>query len=295
MNQNQLSAANNLAAMKARTATDYTASSPEAMAYADPGLQNMMQSSEGNQDQNAFDRIYNTRFQQASSQEGLSQLAEQDHQTAIKNAQANVDWWNEHPNGNENWADKFMGTAMPLVVGGIFTGGALGLMGGGVGEVAGAAAMDSVGTDIASQLASGNLALGSGVEAGVGAGAAGSGYATAGTIGGNVGYAAATDAIGGLTAAGQESAGGAGATASQPNTFKDYWKMAKTANSGLSLARNIGSLINPPTPAHPSVGNGPPGAALNSTIGGLSQSPVVPQSSAQPTYHDWQSYVAPGM
>lgn len=300
-----------------------------------------------NQSDNNFQSsldTYNRRMALSQTQDGLKQLAQEDYASNLdpnsydglaqkaQYAHSYMDGTKER-DGSSNWFDK----ALPgVVLGGIaaITGGAalsgLGVIGAGTGTTLGAAgtsAMDGVGSDIASQLASGGLDLGSGIEAGVGTGAAGSGYTAAGTIAG----AGSDAAIGGLTAAQQASmdsvgsdinsslasgnlgadetangladysaGGGTGVSStlptvaqSTPNTLKDYWNTAKNINSGLSLAKNISGLINPQQ-LTPSVGSSTPGSALTSSIGGLSQA-ATPTTISSPTYHDWQSYVAPGM
>lgn len=193
-------------------------------------------------------------------------------------------------------------------------------------DAAGSAALDSVGGDIAGSLASGDLALGSGVEAGIGADAAGTAEATGGLTAAQseLGNAIAPESTstGGLTTAQQASmdsvgtdinsslssgnlgadstangvadytaAGGTGVSATQGKsafqTLKDAYSTAKNISSGLSLAKTL--FGDDQSSSGPVV----PGQANTSTIGGLSQS-VTPATIAAPTYHDWQSYIAPG-
>jgi hypothetical protein len=256
--------------------------------------------------------------------------------TYIKNDDGSVRLaqFHDHPSGLDNFVSAVAPVA--LAAAGIYVGGAgLGLFDGA--GLAGSAALDSVGTDIAGSLASGDLALGSGIEAGVGADAAGTvgtGIAEAGTeaAGGlttaqsELGNTITPEAAptGGLTAAQQASidsvgtdinsslasgnlgadstvngvadytsTGGTGVSASQGKsafqTLKDAYSTAKNINSGLGIAKTLFGSNQSSAPSGPVV----PGQANTSTIGGLSQS-VTPATIAAPTYHDWQSYIAPG-
>jgi hypothetical protein len=75
-----------------------------------------------------------------------SQVAREQAKKYVEN---NLDFAIKNPNGDDDWMDKVMETAMPMIVGGIMTGGALsafGVGGGAAGGAAGAAADGGIGS-----------------------------------------------------------------------------------------------------------------------------------------------------
>ncbi|MFC0131397.1 hypothetical protein [Massilia eurypsychrophila] len=243
LTQGQIDAMAQLLRAKGMTAADYTANSPQNMAYSDSQLQQMMSSSEGAYDPAQFKKIFDQRMQASSTPGGMAQLAEQDRAGGITGAQNSVDWWNENPNGVESNLDKFMGFAIPAVAGGIFGGGLLNAFGGAgaaassAGSSGAAAGYGSAGNLLsAAELGSlsipsaiGELGFLGGVQSGGALAAAGAGTAGLAAASG----AGATGAgTAGATAAGVGGTGAAGATA------------GGTAATGGGLLSGLGTAKN---------------------------------------------------
>lgn len=149
-----------------------------------------------------WQKIYDERLAKAQTPEGRTALGKADLDSQKSGVKEQYEFSLTHPGGYDggDWMDHFMQTAMPLIVGGIFTGGLASAAGAGAGVEAGAAAGD-LGTSIGG-VSQGvvDTGLGGWVPETVTAGA-----------GGDVGLGTAAGGTGGLTAAAGGGGAGAGA------------------------------------------------------------------------------------
>lgn len=198
-------------------------SSLEGFLGADPEYQGYLQSPWLDQSEiDAAKQRAITRYQGKSTTE----MAQASKDYSVNEAQQHIDYANSHPDGGDDFMDKFMGIAMPIVVGAIMGGGALGMMGGETagGLAAGTEGAGSLGGTLGASELGGFSTAGMGLDsmgwaaglgdaagatgAGLGTGAAGAG-AGLGSMIGVEGGAPAVVSIGAPAAAGGAGLGGA--------------------------------------------------------------------------------------
>lgn len=101
-----------LATMQTRGPSDYIASTNQGNIYADPDLQGYLTSSEGSYDP-AY--IQSLVAQRTAALNDKQKLGQDTYNSYVKQASDSVDWWNAHPNGNND----IMDVLMPLAIGAI--------------------------------------------------------------------------------------------------------------------------------------------------------------------------------
>lgn len=141
--QGQIDAANQLAIVQGQSAQDWIPQNPTGnlpgsnisnAAYSNQQYQYMLQAPEGTYSGSQMQQALDAANQVAAG--GNQSLGQANYNDQLNSANANVQWWNDHPNGNDNWMDTFMGTVFPAIV----LGGVAGYAGGLFGDAAGAGA-----------------------------------------------------------------------------------------------------------------------------------------------------------
>lgn len=216
MTPGQLSAAQYLSTMHGRSGADYVGASNQDTIMSDPQIQAMLQSSEGTYSPGALEALIAQRTAALSTQ-GSAAMGQSTYDDYLKGANANVDFWNQHPQGMENdWMDSFMYNVFPAVMAAVVGAGAAGVFGdaaaaGSAGATGGGAGFGAAGADVGL----GNMAINGGALQGLGdlTGAASAGAGTAagaGGLGSMIGVAGGAPAVVSVGAPAAATGGGIG-------------------------------------------------------------------------------------